>query len=86
MFVFQVTTNPIDAHAGAIQDTYISITSGIAFDLGYRACSYPCAAAAVGVMAAVNTYAPEVAKRAATKGKTDMKKMFTDWGSTYVRP
>jgi hypothetical protein len=86
IFTLQVTVKTPRADASAVSDAYGAISTGIAFDLGYRACSYLCASAAVGTVVAVNTYAPVVANKAVDYAKPGLFEMFTNWGSTFFRP
>ena len=74
------------AEASAVSDAYGAVSTGIAFDLGYRACNYLCAAAAVGAITAVNTFTPVVANKAVEYAKPGLFEMFTNWGSTFFRP
>ncbi len=86
IFSLQSTVVTPRADASTVSDAYGAISTGVAFDLGYRACSYLCASAAVGTITVVNTYAPVVATKAVEYAKPGLFEMFTNWGSTFFRP
>lgn len=86
VFSMQSSVSSSKAEASVASDAYGAISTGIAFDLGYRACSYACAAAAVGAVAAVNSYAPVAAEKTVEYVKPGLISMFTNWASTYFLP
>jgi hypothetical protein len=86
VFSLQAAVATPRAAASAVSDAYGAISTGVAFDLGYRACNYLCASAAVGTVVAVNTFAPVVATKVVEYAKPGLFEMFTNWGSTFFRP
>jgi hypothetical protein len=86
VFSMQGPLSSPEAEANIASDAFGAISTGIAFDLGYRACSYACAAAAVGTVTAVNSYAPVVAQKTVEYVKPGIISMFTNWASTYFVP
>lgn len=86
VFAFEAPSTYARADTKVLTDTYLTFSEFVATTVGYESCGYPCAAVGAFAAKAVNTYGPTVAKKASSKGKSDVTKMFTQWGLTYVRP
>lgn len=74
------------AEANILYNIAEVVSSNYFWDVAKTACGTRCAVAATATNVVVFTYGPTVAQATVEYAKPGLVEMFTNWGSTYVRP